>query len=129
MKVPLRWLKDYVDVTLPVAELAEKLPGGPANVLFALLFASGKAIHHFRLPFTLFSQWYPPKLLELTLKDDKFIAKPLPWGTNRLSYLIRANGFTITDAGVTLEKGQMIEAAIFGQPDVKESTPPIWLKQ
>ncbi len=25
MKVPLRWLKDYVDMTLPVAELAERL--------------------------------------------------------------------------------------------------------
>ena len=25
MKVPLSWLKEYVDITLPVAELAERL--------------------------------------------------------------------------------------------------------
>ena len=25
MKVPLSWLKDYVDITMPVAELAERL--------------------------------------------------------------------------------------------------------
>ena len=25
MKVPLKWLKEYVDITLPVAELADKL--------------------------------------------------------------------------------------------------------
>ena len=25
MKVPISWLKDYVDVTLPVEELAERL--------------------------------------------------------------------------------------------------------
>jgi len=25
MKVPLSWLKDYVDITLPVGELAERL--------------------------------------------------------------------------------------------------------
>jgi molybdopterin molybdotransferase len=68
------------------------------------------------------------KLLELSLKNGKFSAKPLKGGTNLLSNLVKANAYTIVEAGRNQAKGQMVDVAICGHLPVYGDTPPSWLK-
>lgn len=68
------------------------------------------------------------KLLKVRFENERLLAKPIPWGTNRLSYIIKANGYTILKPGVKLEKGAIIEAALLRLPEPIQPSPPEWLK-
>jgi molybdenum cofactor synthesis domain-containing protein len=53
-------------------------------------------------------------LVRVTARDEEFTAIPLPWGSNLVSSLARANGYVQVEPHTSLEKGERVTVSLLG---------------